>query len=215
VVRAACVLAGIGRCGAPCEGGTSREQYAALVSLVAGAWTGDVRPLVEPLERKLAELSGAQRFERAAVIRDRIAGIVRACARMQRLASLRSITELVAARPDGDGGWDLTVVRAGRLVAAGRAPRGVAPWPVVSALRATADAIDPDHLPLAEETECILRWLEEPGTRLVDTSEPWAMPAYGAGRLRAYLATDAARRVDPFADRRRLPMTSRPARASA
>ena len=214
VVRAACVLAGIGRCGAPCEGGTSREQYAALVSLVAAAWTGDVRPLIEPLQRKLAELSRAQRYERAGVVRDRIAGVVRACARMQRLAALRAIAELVAARPDGSGGWEFAVIRSGRLVAAGCAGRGVAPLPVIEALRATADAVDPAHLPLAEETECILRWLEEPGTRLVDATHPWAMPAYGAGRMRAFLATDPDRAGNPFADRRRLPMTNRPARAA-
>jgi DNA polymerase-3 subunit epsilon len=215
VVRAACVLAGIGRCGAPCEGRTSREQYAALVGLVATAWTGDVRPLIDPLERKLADLSAAQRYERAGVIRDRIAGIVRACARMQRLASLRAIRELVAARPDGHGGWEIAVIRTGRLVAAGCAARGVAPWPVIEALQATADAVDPDRLPLAEETECLLRWLEEPGTRLVAATDPWLMPAYGAGRLRGFLATDRARTGEPFADRRRLPMASRPARASA
>jgi DNA polymerase-3 subunit epsilon len=213
MVRAACILAGIGRCSAPCEGATSPEQYAALVSLVSGAWSGDVRPLVDPLERKLATLSQAQRYEHAGVVRDRIATVVRACARMQRLASLQVIDELVAARPDGSGGWELTVVRAGRLAAAGHAPRGVAPWPVVDALRATADVVDLDHTPLAEETECILRWLEEPGTRLVRTSAPWVMPAYGAGGLGRYLA-GGRERADPFADRRRLPMESRPARAT-
>ncbi|HET6878411.1 MAG TPA: DEDD exonuclease domain-containing protein [Jatrophihabitans sp.] len=216
MVRAACVLAGIGRCGAPCEGGTTPAQYAALVGLVATAWSGDVRPLVEPLERKLATLSDTQRYEQAGVVRDRIAGVVRACARMQRLASVRAIGELVAARPDGNGGWELSIVRAGRLAAAGCAPRGIPPWPVVEALRATADVVDEHHVPLAEETECILRWLEEPGTRLVDASAPWTMPAFGAGRLRHYLATaDARLAADPFADRRRLPVVSRPARVSA
>jgi DNA polymerase-3 subunit epsilon len=211
VVRAACVLAGIGRCGAPCEGGTSPEQYAALVALVAAAWTGDVRPLAEPLEDKLARLAQAQRYEQAGVLRDRIATVVRACARMQRLAALQGIAELVAARPDGAGGWELAVVRAGRLAAAGRAERGVPPMPVVEALRATADVVDAAHLPWAEESECVLRWLEEPGTRLVAASHPWSMPAYGAGRLRGYLATQREQ-LDPFADRRRLPMVARPAR---
>jgi hypothetical protein len=37
------------------------------------------------------------------------------------------------------------------------------------------------------------------------------MPAYGAGRLRGYLVTQRDP-VDPFADRRRLPVVSRPAR---
>jgi hypothetical protein len=50
--------------------------------------------------------------------------------------------------------------------------------------------------------------------RLVDASDPWAMPAYGAGRMRAFLAGDPARAARPFADRRHLPMTSRPARSA-
>jgi DNA polymerase-3 subunit epsilon len=213
MVRRACALAGIGRCAAPCEGGTSPEAYAALVDLVASAWSGDVRPLVEPLEAKLAMLAGQQRYEHAAIVRDRVATVVRACARMQRLTSLCRVGELVAARPDGDGGWELSVVRHGRLAAAGVATRGIAPWPVIDALRATADVVDPDRAVLAEETERILDWLEEPGTRLVHASDPWAMPAFGAGRLRAYLGSRGP--VDPFADRRRLRIESRPARASA
>ena len=71
------------------------------MSLVAAAWTGDVRPLIGPLERKLADLSTLQRYERAGVVRDRIAGIVRACARMQRLAALRAIGPTWATRPKG------------------------------------------------------------------------------------------------------------------
>ncbi|MDT4916575.1 MAG: polymerase subunit epsilon [Pseudonocardiales bacterium] len=211
VVRAACVLAGIGRCGAPCEGGVSPEQYASMVELVTSAWAGDVRPLVEPLERKIEKLSQAQRYESAGVARDRIATVVRACARMQRLAALHTIAELVAARPDGAGGWELAVIRSGRLAAAAHAERGVRPGPVVEALQATADVVDDTHVPLAEESECILRWLEEPGVRLVSATHPWAMPAFGAGSLRGYLATH--RDPDPFTDRRRLPVASRPARS--
>ena len=166
--------------------------------------------------RALAE---GQRFEHAAVVRDRVATVVRACARMQRLAALSTIAELVAAQPDGAGGWLLAVVRHGRLAAAGVAARGVAPWPVVEALQATADVVVPGPGPipvaLAEETECVLRWLEQPGARLVLASQPWAMPAFGAGSLRAFLGSDARAAADPFADRRRLRVSSRPARASA
>jgi DNA polymerase-3 subunit epsilon len=219
VVRAACALAGIGRCGAPCEGGESPAEYENLVDVVRTAWAGDVRPLVDPLRHKLAALSEAERFERAAVVRDRIASVVRACARMQRLVALTSIAELVAARPDGDGGWEIAVVRHGQLAGAAVAKRGTPPWPVIDALVATADAVEPGPGPLrhvlAEEAECVLRWLEAPGTRLVLTSHPWAQPAFGAGGLRAFLGADSAwLAADPFADRRRLRMTSRPARAS-
>jgi len=215
-VRAACTLAGIGRCTAPCEGGTTPEAYSVLVDLVTQAWAGDVRPLIGPLTDKLTELSTDQRYEQAATVRDRIATVVRACARMQRVHALTAIDELVAARPDGTGGWHLSVVREGRLVAAAVAERGVNPMPVVEAMLATADVIDTANPPLVEETECILRWLEEPGTRLVQATQPWVLPAHGAGSLVSWLATDAARRAaSPFSDRRRLPMASRPARATA
>jgi DNA polymerase-3 subunit epsilon len=216
VVRAACALAGIGRCSAPCEGHVPPAEYGVLAELVAAAWAGDVRPLIQPLERRLAELSVAQRYEQAAVVRDRIATVVRACSRMQRLQAISEIDELVAARPTTEKGWEISVIRRGRLAAAGVAPRGMAPWTVIEALLATADAVDPSHPVLAEETECVLRWLEEPGTRLVHASQPWRLPARGAGGLVSWLATDAARRAAaPFGDERRLPMTSRPVRASA
>jgi|KBSSwiStaDraftv2_1062776.scaffolds.fasta_scaffold10979_7 DNA polymerase-3 subunit epsilon len=220
VVRAACALAGIGRCAAPCEfparGGVEPAAYSELAALVASAWVGDPRPLVDPLRAKLTELSAQQRYEQAAVVRDRIATVVRACARMQRLRSLTSIAELVAAHPDGDGGWEISVVRHGRLAAAGHAPRGVHPTPVIDALVASADAVESDSPLLAEESEVILSWLESPGTRLVQASSPWTIPARGAGGMVAWLAGDAARRAaSPFADRRRLPIESRPARASA
>ncbi|HZZ97594.1 MAG TPA: DEDD exonuclease domain-containing protein [Jatrophihabitantaceae bacterium] len=212
-VRAACALAGIGRCSAPCEGGASPAEYAQLVDLVAAAWTGDVRPLIDPLQRKLSALSDAQRFEQAAVVRDRIATVVRACARMQRVRSVSAIEDLVAARSDGAGGWEISVIRRGRLAAAGVAVRGVPPYSVIEALLATADVVDAEQPVLAEETECILRWLEAPGTRLVHASQPWVLPAHGAGGLVSWLAADAARRAaSPFADRRTLPVVTRPAR---
>ncbi|PZS16610.1 MAG: DEDD exnuclease domain-containing protein, partial [Pseudonocardiales bacterium] len=213
-VRAACALAGIGRCSAPCEGGATPAEYSALADIVTAAWAGDVRPLVAPLQAKLSQLSNDQRFEQAAVVRDRIATVVRACARMQRLTALRSVREMVAARPDGDAGWEISVLRQGHLVAAGVAVRGVAPWAVIDSLLATADAIEPGSVALTEETECILRWLEQPGTRLVHVSDAWALPAFGAGGLRTFLGSDSARAAaDPFADRRRLPVVARPTRA--
>jgi len=56
---------------------------------------------------------------------------------------------------------------------------------------------------LAEETECVLRWLEQSTTRLVQTSRPWAHPAFGAAGMGSWLAGERSRHVqlDPFADR--------------
>jgi DNA polymerase III subunit epsilon len=219
-VRSACALAEIHRCAAPCEDGISPQEYAVLADTVVQAWRADVSTLISPLRARLLALSDAQRYEEAASVRDRIATLVRSCARMQSLTALSRIQELVAARPDGDGGWELSVIRRGRLVAAGVASRGVPPMPVVDSLLATAEAVPPDGMASVasvEETELLLRWLGEPGIRLVATSEPWQSPARGAARLRSWLASaDASRRnANPFADRRQLRTSSQPVRQTA
>jgi DNA polymerase III subunit epsilon len=66
----------------------------------------------------------------------------------------------------------------------------------------------------AEEIECILRWLESPGTRLVEVSGTWCCPAFGAGGQRALLdlALEAIDDADPFGDRRGLRPVHQPAR---
>lgn len=219
-VRAACALAGIGRCCAPCEESVDTGDYAQLVQTVVAAWRDDVDDLIRPLRRRLADLSTAQRYEEAAMLRDRIATLVRSCARTQSLKSLLDIEELVAARPDGSGGWELSVIRRGRLVGADVAPRGVPPMPLVQSLVATAEAVPatpgPALFAAVEETELILRWLNEPGTRLVSATRPWSLPAAGAARQRRWLASaGASLKATPFADRRRLPVLHRPARFSA
>lgn len=212
----ACALAEMDRCGAPCEGRISREEYGVHAEIVRAAVTGDPRPLTGPLRRKVERLAGAGRFEQAALVRDRLATFARACARVQRISALTSVEHLVAARPDGSGGWELAVVRRGRLVAAGVAVRGAAVRPYVAALVATAESVLPGVGPLpcatAGETERVLRWLEEPGTRLVELDGTWACPARGAGGLGDLLEWrgDSA---DPTADRRRIRPVSRPARS--
>jgi DNA polymerase III subunit epsilon len=220
----ACALAEMGRCGAPCTGAESQQAYAAHAAAFRDAVAGDVRALVEPLQRRIQVLAGRQRYEDAAVLRDRMAVLVRACARIQRLRTLVAIPTLVAARPAFAGGWELAVVRHGRLVAADTVPRTVPPRPRIEALLATAETVPAQTLatggPLpaasAEESECILRWLDSPGTRLVELDGQLACPAYGAGRWREWLRRlDAGREAaDPFADRRRLRVEHQPARAT-
>ncbi len=213
-VRQACTLAEIGRCAAPCEDRISPADYAATVATVVQAWRSDVTDLLDPLRRRLQALSESQRFEEAATLRDRIATMVRSCARTQGLSALSGIDELVAAHPDGSGGWEFAVIRSGRLVASGVAPRGVAPMPVVDSLIATAEAVLPSTslAAAAEETELILRWLAEPGVRLVRSSSAWSLPARGAAGQRRWLATarTVAAAANPFADRRRLRVDHQP-----
>ena len=179
-----CALHELGRCAAPCAGLQSPPEYAPAVAAIARlvAGTDD-----EPLRRLLAEverLGTLQRYEAAVGKRDRLAGLIGALARAQRLAGLAALPEIVGARPDGRGGWEVAVVRNGRLAAAGVARRGVAPMPVIDSLRKGAQVVldgeGPLHGAPAEEVWLLHRWLSSGGTRLVHTDPPWAEPARSA-----------------------------------
>ncbi|PZF82267.1 DEDD exonuclease domain-containing protein [Jiangella anatolica] len=207
---AACILADMGRCGAPCTGRESATEYAVHVDQVREAFTGDPGPLVRRLLERITVLAGQERYEEAAVRRDRLATLVRSLVRSQRMASLASVPQLVAARRREVGGWELHVVRYGRLAGAEVTPAGVDPRPAVEALVATAETVRPAPSPLpaatAEETECVLRWLETPGTRLVRVDGVWTLPWPGAAGYSAVADArdDDQRAARPFADRRPL-----------
>ena len=189
----ACALAQLSRCLAPCQHEVSVDEYEQrIVTPVREAITGDPGVLVSALRARLDRLAAAGRFEEAATVRGRLATLLRACLRLQRRVSLSQIEEVCAARPAG-GGWELAVIRYGRLAAAGYARPGVHPRPVLAALLATAETVSPGPGPLggatAEETDRILAWLERPETRLVEVSAGWAWPVRGAARFAELLAT--------------------------
>jgi DNA polymerase III subunit epsilon len=194
-----CVLGEIGRCGAPCEGRESVERYARNVRLAHSILTGDVRPVMAASLARIDRLTAELRYEEAATQRDRLAAFVRGAARSQRLAALARIGQLVAARPGFAGGWDLAVVRYGRLAAAGTAAAGVDPRTSISALVATAETVPGPDAPggsagtslvqraSAEEMECVLRWLDLPGVRLAEVTDVWSCPAHGAEGVRQWI----------------------------
>jgi DNA polymerase-3 subunit epsilon len=189
----ACALAELGRCPAPCEHEISVEEYAARAALpFRTATSGDPRPIVDALMARIELLSTRPRYEEAAVIRSRLIALLRATVRMQRLGALTRLPELVAARRDQAGGWEIAVVRHGRLAAAATSPPRLHPRPTLDIARATAETVRPGPGPVpaasAEETERILAWLERPDTRLVETSGDWVSPARGAARFSSLLS---------------------------
>lgn len=196
---AACVLAEIGRCGAPCTGAESTDAYARHVQAAVAAFRSDPGAVVAATLRRIDPLVAQERFEEAAVHRDRLTAFLRVAARSQRLRSLAECGELVAARPDGAGGWEVHVVRQGRLAAAGVAARGVAVRPFVEGLVAAAESVAPAPggfpAATAEEAECILRWLSSGGVRLVSLTGCWASPLAGAAALESPSGTPGVRRV--------------------
>ncbi|GAA1746812.1 DEDD exonuclease domain-containing protein [Nostocoides vanveenii] len=189
---AACALAEMGRCGAPCTGAQTVDDYGALVRSAQEALVGDPSFVLSPLERRMQQLAGDERYEDAATLRDRLAALVRGLTRSQRLAPLATTAEIVAARRSPLGGWELICVRFGRLAGSTRSPRGADPMPYVEALSASAEVVAPAPAPapaaLPEECEKILRWLEEPGVRLVSVDGVWSCPVGGASRFGDHLA---------------------------
>lgn len=186
-----CALADMGRCGAPCTGAQSVQEYAAVVQDAVHALAGDSRGVVTALRTRMGSLADQERFEDAGTLRDRMLALVRGMARAQRIAPLAASPEIIAARPATSGGWEIVVVRHGRLAASTISPRGADPMPYVDAVRDSAEVVLPAHWPAPaatpEETEKILRWLESPGVRIVDLDGEWTCPVGGAGGARAEL----------------------------
>jgi DNA polymerase III subunit epsilon len=179
-----CALHELGRCAAPCAGLQTADGYAPAVVAVADLFRGRDDTALHRLREAIEGHAAHERFETAARDRDRLAGLVLTLGRAQRLAALAAVDELVGARPDGHGGWEIAVVRHGRLAAAGVAARGVPPMPVIDALRAGAQVVLPEEGPLrgapAEEVGLLYRWLTTGGTRLVRADPAWAEPARSA-----------------------------------
>ncbi len=186
----ACMLLDLGRCGGPCIGRQSVDDYAAVTEQAVEALSGSSRDVMATLRGRLDALAGQERFEEAGTLRDRMMALVRAAARAQRLRPLTSATELVAARRRDAGGWEVVCVRRGRLAGTTVTPPGADPLPSIAALRQTAEVVEPGQA-LAEETELVLRWLETPGVRLVDLDGTWTCPVDGAGASRAELEPQA------------------------
>jgi excinuclease ABC subunit C len=62
----------IERCLAPCVGYVSKEDYRAVIERVIEFLSGETRPVLRELERKMKEAADAERFEEAARYRNRL-----------------------------------------------------------------------------------------------------------------------------------------------
>lgn len=193
-----CALAELGRCAAPCTGSGDRAAYAAEVDRLRTAMSGDLRETIEAVRSRMSTLAGQQRFEEAAQWRERLGALCRASLRTHRLAALASEPLLVAASPTPDLGWDIHVIRHGRLAAAGHARPGTDPRMRVQTLLAVADSTEAPSPPapagLTEEALEILRWLEEEPARVVEASTSLSLPVHCGGDL-AHELRDLRRRV--------------------
>jgi excinuclease UvrABC nuclease subunit len=113
----ACFEQAIGRCSAPCVGAVDARGYAEQLEALAGFLSGDGDRQIADMERKMHAAAEALEFERARIIRDRIASLMplirRQGALQAALAELDCLVVLPAATP---GAYLWLVVRRGRLV---------------------------------------------------------------------------------------------------
>ena len=123
-------------------------------------------------------------------------------------ARKRSVCIVTPVHPSGDvrmfhrmavglaeRGWEVHVIRHGRLAAAGVIPPGADPTGPLAAILAGAEVVAPPLRPtgaaLPEETQILARWLFSPGVRLVSLDgPPWTLPVRGAARHRQEIDVD-------------------------
>jgi DNA polymerase III subunit epsilon len=217
--RSPCALGEMGRCLSPCDGSVSRADYEVTVAALRHSVHASPAVVAEKIRARMQVLAAAERFEEAASHRNRLTSFLTAAARSQRLRSLTGCPEIVAARRTSEGLWEVHVVRFGRLAAAGVIPPGRNARDWTDLLRRDAETVvaGPGPAPAAtpEESEKLLKWLEQPGVRLVHLEGVWTCPVSGAEshrRLLADIASSSKETIVSFDEPRLSRTLTQPAR---
>lgn len=100
---------GVSQC--PCAGDSNRTSYDAAVALALQVFDGDPGSVVRCLTGRMADLAATQRYEEAAMVRDRLQATLAAVRRRQLAGALLAADRCVVRRDDVT--W---VVDQGRLV---------------------------------------------------------------------------------------------------
>lgn len=112
-----CLNYHIERCKAPCALLIGVEEYAENVRMAKTILSGRVTPVFEELAARMEEASGALEFERAALIRDRIAALRKLTARQHVVGEPDEHFDAVAVEAAGDTATAVVLeVREGRLL---------------------------------------------------------------------------------------------------
>jgi DNA polymerase-3 subunit epsilon len=178
----------INKCGAPCIGLQSTETYSSISSEVANAIENDARIVHGKLHERMRDLSLLERFEDAALVRNRAGAFAKGAARSQRIRSLTEIKEFIAARKNGNE-WEIFLIQSGRLITS--LVTKSSPGGLIEEIRKRSEKLTPSDksLPASthEEVELILRFLYNNQIEILFTSEPWQSPVFGGEYLRSKL----------------------------
>jgi DNA polymerase-3 subunit epsilon len=174
-----CVAAQLGVAHCPCAGTVDEAGYRTVALRVARGLTTEPGLLLEPLAARIEALAAAERFEEAALARDRAAALSEALHRMRRLDALRAAGRVELTLPGGFGAvLERGVLRSstapGALPgAAGPIGRGLVPEPPTPPPPGS-----PVPAEAADELLAVAGFLDRYAGRLrvVAVEGEWAMP---------------------------------------
>jgi DNA polymerase-3 subunit epsilon len=200
----ACVLLELGRCLGPCTGEADADQYAGHIATLTHCLDGgDPEVLLTPLRQKMHRYAAEQRYEQAALMRDRLEALSRALDDRRRIATICAVGELVLARPHPRG-REVTVLRHGQLFSVTVVPTGHAVQPTSNVSGQDPEPIvGPPPRHRVDEIRLVARWLDQVAgeAELVAVSGTFASPAIGGAALQV--------RYDPGRQRHLVPGEAR------
>lgn len=204
-----CSAAQLGVALCPCSGTADPDQYRSVVRFVVGALTEDPAPLFALLHERITGLAVAQRFEEAALVRDRTLALEAALVRQRRLDSLRAAGRVTIEvgptepiRYEIDRGVLVRTSVAGEMLdsldtSGARDPllaEHLRPRSPDDGLRCPSDLDRPVDRLDVDELLCISRFLEEAAeaTRLIECDGTWTCSVRSVPELTSLMTQRAA-----------------------
>jgi DNA polymerase-3 subunit epsilon len=165
-----CSAAQLGVAHCPCSGTADPIEYAAAVVHTARAFTGDPSFVVERLRDRMRSLAGQQRFEEAAMTRDRLSALLGAVRRTQLLDALGRT--LRAEVTHGDTTW---ILADGHLIDTRTSATLTSALPIgpLGSI-VVGEPVPREH---ADEALCLAKFFDKHAERLtVSCSGTWGFP---------------------------------------
>jgi DNA polymerase-3 subunit epsilon len=164
-----CSFAELGTSVCPHAGTVTEADYHDIVSELIDARDHDAGPSFERMTSRMARLVEDQRFEDAAMLRDRWNSLNRAFSHHRAWTALQKAGRIDATGPDGVS----VAIRQGHLAAAWRHPDQM---PLLSAAT-TTDECHAASLVASEEAALIWKWMNGPGIRIDDVTGTLTCPS--------------------------------------
>lgn len=179
----ACIRKDVNKCPAPCDGTVDLAGYLPTVFAASTSLT-DPTELLASLRDSMTLRANTHRFEEAKTVRDTLHQLAFALHRGRQVSALRAAGTLVALRST-EHGCDTLSCRDGAFVAA-KSHRHHLSDTETLAWAAEATALN-TAVPTAEETMLLAAWLNDDTTRIVSSSNGFAVACRGGKALQATL----------------------------